>query len=632
MYSGVMFDPRTHQPWWLPWLEWLTAQRGYAELSRRDRVLYHLALVGIGLGFLWAFLPHPTYVGSFGDIRYFHYVWEVSRKTVMDYGQYPWWTPWHCGGTVHGANAQSMFLSPFFPLSLAFGAGVGMRAFLVAHFFVGLYGGIVLAREFGVRGPGTWLAGFAFAFGGFFPERATGHVSFLTLTYLPWVIFAYLRARGGAGLTGLPPRRLDLRWALVAGLFVVAATFQGGVYPTPILILTLAVYALVDVLAALVTGGRDPTVPRWWAPLAVGAVAGAVYLTVGAIKWWPVLDFLSEYPRLEPMKDALGPLQMIAVFLRRTIERHNRDYVYVFGEYRNYLGPVVVVLALASWRWIKRWWRPWLVALVFVGLMAGNHGPLAPYALLNKLPIFGSLRVPARYAIVVDIHLAVMAGWVLMQLLRARRRRKMLVLAGLLLFVGGSVDLLEVNNNMLPGLFNTPPPVDQQRPLFVQAPGNGNEMFRGPPANRGTVRCYEPNHVAISSSFSYRGTEQARLVSPGAGTVATMWWSPNRVRVAYDVKQPATMILNQNFHRHWHAVLDGRYFTEIPVASHHGLIAVGLAPGAGSVTLIYRPWYAGLALALTLLGVLGVLAGLVVLRPSNHLWGDVGRYGGGASS
>ena len=346
---------RSSAPWWRPWLDWLTATRGYRELPWRDRVVYHLLLVAITLGFLHAFLRHPTYVGSFGDIRYFHYLWEVSRITVAEYGQYPWWAPWHCGGTVHAANAQSMFLSPFFPVSLLFGAGIGMRLFLIAHFFVALYGGIYLSRELGVRGPGEWLAGFAFAFGGFFPERATGHVAFFTLTYLPWVIFAYLRARGGAGLsggTGLSDaaglngaagvfidehRRFDLRYALLAGLLVVLATFQGGVYPTPILIFVLVVYVFVDVLVVFVgrfRGLPDPTLPRWYVPLLVGAIAGAVYVTVGAIKWWPVLDFLSEYPRLQPMRDALSPLQLGAVFLRRTIERHNQDYIYVFGEYR----------------------------------------------------------------------------------------------------------------------------------------------------------------------------------------------------------------------------------------------------------------------------------------------------------
>src|SRR5687768_14564869 len=83
------------------------------------------------LWFLRGLLAEPHAVGSFGDIRTFHFYWDAARKTVAEYGQLPFWNPWFCGGTVQWADAETSFLAPTFLVALLFGPGVGMRAHLV---------------------------------------------------------------------------------------------------------------------------------------------------------------------------------------------------------------------------------------------------------------------------------------------------------------------------------------------------------------------------------------------------------------------------------------------------------------------------------------------------------------------
>src|SRR6185436_5216672 len=57
--------------------------------------------------------------------------------------------------------------------------------------------------------------------------------------------------------------------------------------------------------------------------------------------------------------------------------------------------------------------RDYFIIAVLGVLMLGCFAPWAPYALMQALPVFGSLRVPVRYALLIDLHIGLLFGHML---------------------------------------------------------------------------------------------------------------------------------------------------------------------------------------------------------------------------
>lgn len=70
-----------------------------------------LALIAYYVSPLWRNLTH--WGGTF-DWGYFFFLAEVDRKSLVEFGQFPLWNPYYCGGAVHLANPQTYFLGPTF--------------------------------------------------------------------------------------------------------------------------------------------------------------------------------------------------------------------------------------------------------------------------------------------------------------------------------------------------------------------------------------------------------------------------------------------------------------------------------------------------------------------------------------
>ena len=59
----------------------------------------------------------PNGLGTHDWDQHLFYYGSVI-KSVVEYGQLPFWNPWYCGGNVLWQNPQIPLLSPVFPLSL----------------------------------------------------------------------------------------------------------------------------------------------------------------------------------------------------------------------------------------------------------------------------------------------------------------------------------------------------------------------------------------------------------------------------------------------------------------------------------------------------------------------------------
>jgi|GEM_PF-1972236 len=557
----------------------LDARASAWSAGRERRVVALLALVA--LAFLAPLLWKLQAVGGELDWRYFQMLWEVDRKSVMEFGQFPLWNPYYCGGNAQLGNPQSQFFSLATPVSLLLGAAVGIKAHIFIHYLLGFYGAWRLARAHQLQPLGALGAALVFGLSGFFAMRAGGgHSAFLPFFFLPWAAFFYdVGKRHLAGAVGL-------------GLTLALQLMEGGMYPFSLTGGMLAFLAVFDLWTA--AQSRRAVVRT-----AVGALL--VMLVAAAVKLVVVLEFTSEFPRQVPVKDSLNLSRVLSMFIGRQMGRQCEGCVYVWPEYINYVGPVVLAVFLGSLGRLAdlRWRRAYVVAACATLLLIGDHGPWAPYVLLHNMPPYDSLRVPGRWAIVVVLQMALLFGAFLDAAPRWLQQRARLQPSRALVLVGtllGAVALdMALQNGKLwsPGFQEVPPAVNPEP--FHQVRGNATTAFLDVRRNVGNVDCYENVQIPTSKALWVGKTEQVRV--DGAGDARLVAFSPNAWTVEANLPGPGVVLLNQNHHRLWR-VVDGPG----TVVNRNGLLAVELPAGASRVTVRYAPTAFWLLLLLSLAG------------------------------
>ena len=133
----------------------------------------------------------PNGVGHYDWDQHTFYYASVLRS-VVEYGQWPFWNPWYCGGNVLWQNPQVPLLSPAYPLALVFSLPLAMKVNVVVHYWIGFVGMHLLLRQVaGVRflPLATYLSCVFVASGALALHIAEGHAVFLPAFFLPLLLY-----------------------------------------------------------------------------------------------------------------------------------------------------------------------------------------------------------------------------------------------------------------------------------------------------------------------------------------------------------------------------------------------------------------------------------------------------------
>lgn len=550
-----------------------------------------VVLLGWYLSPLWSEIK--TWGGTF-DWGYFFFLAEVDRKSILDYGQIPLWNPYYCGGSVHLASPQGFTLSPFNLFVLIFGSALGIRLMITAATLMALDGVRRWSRSLGLGPAASWVAGTSFAVSGAMAQHlGGGHIGWMAFALLPYVLWAFHRALLGEGW-GIP----------VGGLFLAWIFFHFGVYPYPYSCLAVAVFG---VAMGLVEG-------RILRAMGVGLGMAALSLGLAGVRLLPLYEFISKYPRRVADWDYLRLLELWEVYAVRHTARNFGTHGWVWPEYGNYYGPIGVFLVLAGLvavtvaavrgRRGARLLLPAAVGLgVFILFQMGNQ-PYLPWTYLRKLPVFENLRVPSRFTTLAGLFAAPLIGYLTDRGLALGRgapaKRRAVVMAALFVVVLGYLaDAVQFNRQQWFQTFGTPPPRDIPSPDFHQVAGSRFRMYAYPRVNRGSIDCFEESPLPISSRLRPLAGPDAQEYpkTVATGTVTRTSWSPNRIVLAVDFREPGRVLVNQNYAPDWHASVG-------KVVSDGGLLAVDVPAGQRELTLYYRPTSFMVGLALTILSFL----------------------------
>lgn len=405
--------------------------RGWVKRAFHRDVLAVALLALLAMLFFWrpifegnAWIPAGG--GDMASMIYpnYHFVSESLKR-----GELPLWNPYlFCGGPFF-ADIQT---GVFYPVNLVFWLLVrsvtyeSVQWLVVFHFFLaGLFTYVLLcALTTGQQKPLSRLAALTGAIAYMFSDIFVTHIGNLNLiavaAWLPLVFLLFHRA--------VVERRLG--YAAAGGLAMGVAFLAGHIQPFLYIALALALYFAFHLYVL----GRNRTTRRYIPRLLTVAVLfGVVVFGAMAVQFLPSRELAdisvrSEITYVKSTDYSLAPGQLIGLLIPDFFGRGPSDY---WGQWlrteTGYIGIFTLVAAGLALVLARNGRRErvvyFLAGLAALGLLLALGG----YTVLQGwvfefLPGFERIRAPARFVMLFDFSIAVLAGLGVDALLKPLRR------------------------------------------------------------------------------------------------------------------------------------------------------------------------------------------------------------------
>jgi hypothetical protein len=538
-------------------------------------------------------------------------------KSLRQYGQFPFWDPYNCGGHPSWAGIESgtAVVSPWFPLYLLLKLPIALRLEVVGTALLSFAGTWLLAGRFTKHAALRLLVCAVFVVNGRWAlQVASGHTWHLYYCWMPWALYFVDRSFDGERPTGP---------IIAAGVVFALMVYNGAIYPLPQTVLIAGLYATWLAIAR-----------RTLRPLYALAASGILGLGLAAPKLLPMAEALSRFPRATDSPEVLDLRTFVVMLVEReqafgTIPSPVSHWGWhEWGMYVGLVPCALLFIGIAFARGTRENALKWIgVLAVLLGF--GAFHPNAPWPLLRHLPVFSSQHVPSRWLYPAVLLFGLVTASVATRwLVRAGRAKPWLEVALLALAAWIAVDIARVASNSTRAAFwMTTPKVTVQNEFhqYTKVPPELQYAARdwAPPAlpammaNSGVIECVSfpgltvfardlRNHVPGLGAkgmgdYLYRG-EVFPLSK--VGTAEYESWSPNFLRVRVHGAQPGDrVVINQNWESGWKA--DG-----VPALNDEDRIAAPISSSEQTIVFRYRPRLLGIGFGCFAISVLAIAAAL----------------------
>ncbi len=571
--------------------KWLTVGSLAFALVLFFPIFYEGGDPGAPLGAWLTTLPYLRFNGGIpGDLDrdVFMQLRWVVYYTLSHFHQFPFWNPYKCGGMSLIGNPEGAIVTPFTLLYLIFGMAPGVILEIYLHLAIMFAGGYVFGRELGL---GT-LACVALA--GMFPSSswlslhiAAGHLNFLPIAYMPWVLALLLASC-----------RIQRWYPASFGGLLCALTLTEGNYG----------FLFTAMLVALVAFSLSATTLSI-RPLAAAFLIGVFGLMFSSLKLIPTAELLRIYPRHWGASWHGWWSVSVSLFSRDQDLTRPQTASFQFSEYGGYLSAPFVLLALIGTvgAWRKAW--PWVLgSIIFLQLFRGDTSPDALIVWVRELPLGDNIGLCGRWVIPLVFCVAVLAALGVQVLHDSPRRSQW----AMILVTAGLIDAWLVcapnYRYFFQRSYAAPPATELFRQYFNDGPGAMTAISQN---NLGAMNCgccgYYILPLDIVRGYNQPGY-RGEFYLLQAGDVTQVAWTPNRLTYEVDVPAATALVINQNMYPGWRLARgNGVLYTQ------SGLIAVSLPPGRQQIELVYRPRHILWAWLLTLVATIALI-GIWVLE------------------
>lgn len=379
------------------------------------------------------------------DLTWMHYPGHGFIAAEWLAGRVPLWDPFRQAGTPMLAEPQigvlyplrAIFLSPLSP-------SLELSLFILLHFSLAAWFTYLLGRGLGLSRAAATLAGLSFGFGGVLMGQVPNTNIMTAVAWLPLLLYGALRATQ------------QRRWltAMLAGLPLAMQILTGHSQIIFYSLITLAVYGLYKIGTDFFFADR-PLRHNLRYGLHTGLLVSVMIgsgLLLSLPQLLPSFELLQYTTRSQNQgfelltENSLPPFMWLNLIQASVFGNPVTGFKIgdPFQEDFIYAGFLPLLLAgltlLTLWRQknsdTKRLTLFFVLLLVGGMLLAmGRYTPL--YAgLIQYLPGFSLFRIPARWLMVVNLALAVLAGVGLDSLLKKHlARAALLAIAGLSLLL-----------------------------------------------------------------------------------------------------------------------------------------------------------------------------------------------------
>ena len=477
--------------------------------------------------------PHGL---GFADWDFVLDKFEALRRTILIWGQFPWWNPWSRGGFPLAAEPQIGAVSMATPLVLALGTTIGLRLAAILCLLIAVDGAYRLARLW-LREP--WAAAASALIyglnGAVLIHVSQGYILAMSYCSLPW-LFYYAFRIGQRFSSGL--------WL---GFWMAFAVMNGIQYMT--------LYA-GPILVAIWTRAFRVQPPGRRRDLLDHTVAAlGIFLLLCGWRLSTVFLVLLDDQRERATYWDESPLAAIHYLLSRPApnwpEMLPGEFHHVYLDLSCYVGPVVVVLGLASPLFGWRWWH--ILTILCAWLAMGSVRWYHPSYWLMDWPFFGSAHSVPRWRIVALLGLGLAAGSVLASWRRSDRQALRALASCLVVII--AADFVVLGYQQLPRAFSIRPD-----PAYFPGPPvpdivNVRDGLGYPCAMRGygVIRGYEPMLSYRRDAPTLRRAREDPDYRGEAwtegGTVSPVSWSPNHI--VFQVEPGQELHINQNPSSWW---------------------------------------------------------------------------------
>lgn len=531
-----------------------------------------------------------------GDVDLGLAYWEMVRRTIVEYWEFPFWGAWNHGGVPLFANPQVTVFGIELPCLLIFGTWYGWRIAVYIYLLFGAAGMFLFLGDCTKNPLARFWGSAIFGLTSCVPlHTMMGHSSMVCITFLPWLLYF--------------ERRLtrSCRNALLLGLFAGMMLNQSLHYLALINCIMLVLFGL-------------PLLKRHWREISFWLKDGLAFFAFWAVCGYRLLltlDYLMSFPR--EMEERLSiPVKMLFAGLIRPfvpldtpVVQHERLGLQ-WHEIGCYVGIIALGFFLLSLIPRRRWyhWGALLAAL----LILDSTSQFLPGYWLRCIPPFTSFFVITRWRFLLVFCLATGAAagfaWCWMRFRKYRKILKGLLifscigLIGNLLFVYLGGDAWQSERELL-ARYRDLPGSPAQTTVIMPHIGYYVSVRKGLCQLNG----YEPLRGYLYSSHfachafgypDYRGEFYS-----WSGAAELTGWSPNRIDFLTPV--PDRVRINQNPGNGWRNERGKLLFPDYREFEESKPFYVDVPAGKGYVYYLPRLHETGLWLTCVSLAVVLVL-------------------------
>ena len=381
------------------------------------------------------------------DISLIHYPYHIMVAGEWLAGHVPLWNPYQHIGIPLLAEAQ---VSALYPLGLLFlsplSPSLELSLFILIHFTLAALSACALARTLGMSWAPATVAGLAFGMGGFLMAQVANLNIMTGAAWLPLVLCAVI----------LAVQRRSWLIAVLAGIPLTLQILTAQPQITLYTVITVLGYGLYRTVADLFFN-RDQRKWDFGRGLLSGllvVIAVSTGLLLAAPQILPSLELQQHSVRSQEMglsfltENSLPPVMGLNLLLPSAFGNNVVGFKGgdPFEEDFVYIGFLSLAFSFFCWgQWRKKNMLFFPLLLVGAVLLAlGRFTPLYEYV-IQYLPGFSLFRIPSRWLMVVNLALAIMAGYGMETLLqRGLSRSKLMAFLLAVLLIGVSLVLIRV--------------------------------------------------------------------------------------------------------------------------------------------------------------------------------------------